>query len=133
MRPEAVAAMVEVLERVPGNPSGRHRWAREARRLLDDARDQVAAFVGARPGEVVFTSGGTEADNLAVSGAARGGGGRPLCLATDHPAVIEPVLMASGVVLPVRSSGLVDLDAVPAALEATPAGIVSVALVNNEV
>ncbi len=68
VRPEVAAAVVEVLEAVPGNPSGSHRWAREARRRLDDARDTVAALVGAEPGEVVFTSGGTEADNLAIVG-----------------------------------------------------------------
>ena len=55
------------------NPSGAHRMARDARRAIDDARDVVAELIGARPGEVVFTSGGTEADNLAVFGAGRAG------------------------------------------------------------
>src|SRR4051812_38190939 len=96
MRPEAVAAMVDVLERVPGNPSGQHRWARDARRLLDDARDAVADALGARPGEIVFTSGGTEADNLAVIGTVAAMGGRPACLDSDHKAVIEPVLACGG-------------------------------------
>ena len=60
--------MLPWLTTEPGNPSGSHRAARQARRAIDDARDAVAALAGARPGEVIFTSGGTEADNLAVFG-----------------------------------------------------------------
>lgn len=137
MRPEAVAAMVQVLERVPGNPSGQHRWARDARRLLDDARDLVADVVGCEPGDVVFTSGGTEADNLAIAGsvAAHGGARRPMCLATDHHAVLDPVEAAGGVLLPVDNHGLLAVDVLAAALTrsaAEPPAVVSMALVNNE-
>lgn len=76
MRPEALAAIGEVLggpdaDVAFGNPSGSHRHARRARRLLDDARDRIANALGCAPGEVVFTSGGTEADNLAVTGSLR--------------------------------------------------------------
>ena len=110
MRPEARAALVDVLERVPGNPSGQHRFAREARRLLDDARDVVAEHLGARPGEIVFTSGGTEADNLAITGSGVATGGRPICLATDHHAVLHPVLAAGGETVAVDRFGVVDLD-----------------------
>ncbi|HBL07507.1 MAG TPA: cysteine desulfurase NifS, partial [Acidimicrobiaceae bacterium] len=67
-RPEVVEAMLPWLTDHPGNPSGAHRLARDARRAIDDARDAVAALVGSDPGGVVFTSGGTEADNLAVDG-----------------------------------------------------------------
>ena len=70
MRPEAVDAMLPFFDQRFANPSGAHRMARDARRAIDDARDVFAALIGARPGEVVFTSGGTESDNLAVFGAA---------------------------------------------------------------
>ncbi|MCU1356680.1 MAG: putative cysteine desulfurase, partial [Acidimicrobiales bacterium] len=151
MRPEAHAAMVEVLERAPGNPSGQHRVAREARRLLDDARDVVADVLGARPGEIVFTSGGTEADNLAITGSVSATGGRPICLATDHHAVLHPVLAAGGETVAVDRLGVVDLDdlarRVGRAGDADGSGdgdradrgagpvpcVVSLALANNEV
>ncbi|MCU1357767.1 MAG: putative cysteine desulfurase, partial [Acidimicrobiales bacterium] len=76
---------------------------------LDDARDQVAEFVGCEPGEVVFTSGGTEADNLAITGVVAATGGRPICLATDHHAVTAPVLAAGGALISVEPTGIVDL------------------------
>jgi cysteine desulfurase len=134
MRPEAVAAMVDALERVAGNPSGQHRWAREARRALDDARDRVAEAVGARPSEIVFTSGGTEADNLAITGTVAASGGRPLCLATDHHAAIEPVRAAGGSLLGHGGRVRVDPDRLAAALDASPdTTVVSLAAVNNEV
>ena len=68
MRPEAVEAMLPFLTESYGNPSGAHRMARDARRAIDDARDTMAELLGCEPGEIVFTSGGTEADNLAVLG-----------------------------------------------------------------
>ena len=68
LRPAVLEAMLPWLTTEPGNPSGSHGAARRARRAIDDARDAVAALAGARPGEVIFTSGGTEADNLAVFG-----------------------------------------------------------------
>jgi len=90
-RPEVVEAMLPWLSEHPGNPSGSHAVARAARRAIDDARDLVAALVGAQPGEVVFTSGGTEADNLAVDGVVRSTGCLPACSAVEHPAVLAPV------------------------------------------
>ena len=98
-RSEVVAAMVPWLADHPGNPSGSHAVARAARRAVDDARDRVAALVGATAGEVVFTSGGTEADNLAVDGVVRATGGLPVCSAVEHPAVLAPVREAGGVVV----------------------------------
>src|SRR3954454_21714053 len=68
LRPGVLEAMLPWLTTEPGNPSGSHRAARQARRAIDDARDAVAALAGARPGEVIFTSGGTEPDTLAVFG-----------------------------------------------------------------
>lgn len=135
MRPEAVAAMAPLLGDVFGNPSGSHRWAREARRRLDDARDQVAEILGARPGEIVFTSGGTEADNLAVTGVLGASGGRAVCSAVEHHAVLEPVLASGGATVAVDAAGRVDLDALSATLlsHGPPVSLVSVMLANNEV
>ena len=67
-RDEVVAAMEQWQHGVVGNPSGAHRAAREARKAVEDARDEVAAFLGAKPGNVIFTGGGTEACPLAVAG-----------------------------------------------------------------
>ncbi|QXC63122.1 cysteine desulfurase [Aquihabitans sp. G128] len=135
MRPEAVAAVAPLQGEVFGNPSGSHRWAREARRRLDDARDVVAEAVGARPSEVVFTSGGTEADNLAIAGVLAAAGGRALCSATEHHAVLEPVRAAGGRTVAVDPLGRVDFGALEAELAepgAAPVAVVSALLANNE-
>ncbi len=125
-----------------GNPSGAHRAARTARRALDDARDVLAAFLGCRPGDVVFTSGGTEADNLAVVGGWRAASalGRPgvVTSAVEHHAVLDPAVAVGATVVGVDRDGVVDLAALAAALDpanpANPAvGLVSVMTVNNEV
>ncbi len=127
MRPAALAAMVEHLEQHHGNPSGAHRVARQARAALEDARDRVAAVLGCSPHGIVFTSGGTEADNLAIVGlSARHG--RPGCPATEHHAVLDPVVHLGGEVLPVGRDGHLDLDA----LADTDLGVVSAMAVNNE-
>lgn len=134
LRPEAVAAMAPLLGEVFGNPSGSHRRAREARRLLDDARDVVADVVGARPGEVVFTSGGTEADNLAVAGVAEASAGRVVCSATEHHAVLAPVAARRGDLLVVGADGRVDLAALAQELSADRSvSLLSVMTANNEV
>ena len=133
MRPVAVAAMAEVMTGPFGNPSGSHRWARQARRLLDDARDVVADAVGAQPAEVVFTSGGTEADNLAVLGAVGARGGRALCSAVEHRAVLEPVRASGGETVAVDHQGRLDLPALAEALDGTsPVSVVSAMVANNE-
>src|SRR6202046_5053888 len=67
MLPEAVAAMTAELSQL-GNPSSLHNWGRRARRVVEESREIIADAYGARPSEVIFTSGGTEADNLAVKG-----------------------------------------------------------------
>lgn len=116
-----------------GNPSGSHRLARAARRALDDARDVMAEVLGCEPGEVVFTSGGTEADNQAITGMLAGRpGARAVCSAAEHNAVLTPVERAGGRVVAVDPTGRVDLDALAAALDPTVA-VVSVMLANNEV
>ncbi|MED5396813.1 MAG: cysteine desulfurase family protein [Actinomycetota bacterium] len=132
-RSEVVEAMVPWLADHPGNPSGSHAVARAARRAVDDARDQVAALVGATAGEVVFTSGGTEADNLAVDGVVRATGGLPVCSAVEHPAVLTPVREAGGLVVPTDDGGRIDLDALAATLTGVDGiRLVSVMAANNE-
>ena len=92
MRPEAVEAMLPFLTERFANPSGSHRFARDARRAVDEARDVVADVLGCRPGEVVFTGGGTEADNAGDRSARVGRrGGRAVCPAVEHHAVLHAV------------------------------------------
>lgn len=134
VRQVAIEAMSSMLTTDFGNPSGAHRLARSANRALDDAREIMAAALGVHPGDVVFTSGGTEADNLAIAGVIGDRDGLPLCPATEHHAVLEPVEYRGGLVAPVESDGTVDLDALAGLLaEAVePVTLVSVMLVNNE-
>ena len=129
MRPEAVEAMLPFLTERFGNPSGSHRLARDARRAIDEARDRVTEIIGCRPGEVVFTSGGTESDNAAIAGAV---GGRRICPAAEHHAVLHAVERHGGTVVAVDECGRVDLDALGTALGPDVA-VVSVMAVNNEV
>jgi cysteine desulfurase len=129
MRPEAVEVMVAFLSDRFGNPSGSHRIARDARRAIDEARDQVAGVIGCRPGEVVFTGGGTESDNAAITGAV---GGRRVCPAAEHHAVLHAVERHGGTVVPVDEFARVDIDALADALGPDVA-TVSVMAVNNEV
>lgn len=132
LRPDAADVLDRLSRILWGNPSGAHALARLARDHLDDARARVAAVVGCQPGEVVFTSGGTEADNLALRGTLAAAGGRVVCAATEHHAVLDPVVAAGGTVVPVDRRGVVDLDALADALD-DRVTLVSVALVNNEV
>ncbi len=134
VRPEAVEAMLPILSDNFGNPSGAHRLARAANRVLDEAREQLAGALGCKPGEIVFTAGGTEADNLAITGTVSSLGGRPACSAIEHHAVLDPVDYHDGIVLPVSSAGVVDLDALAAivAEHGESLSIVSVMLANNE-
>ena len=139
MRPEAVAAMEPYLSGCFANPSGIHGAARAAKTALESAREVVAAALGAQPGEVVFTAGGTEADNLAVEGAARAADRRDgvVITAFEHKGVLAAAdrLAAEGFAVrrvAVGGDGIVDLDALDAALDARTA-VVSVMLVNNEV
>ena len=131
LRPEVFEAMAAVWGQGLGNPSGAHRLARAGRRVLDDARDDIAAVVGCRPGDVVFTSGGTEADNLAVLGLADGPGSA-VCPAAEHHAVLAAVEAVGGTVVAVCPDATVDLDALADALD-DRVRVVSVMLANNEV
>jgi len=137
MRAEAIEAMTPYLDNMYANPSGSHRFAREARKALDEARDLVAATLGCKPGEVVFTSGGTEGDNHAILGAVRRLGGVAVCPAAEHHAVLHCVEHVNGVVVRVNNVGTVDLQDLQRVLEAAtdeqPITVVSVMAVNNEV
>src|SRR5438445_917034 len=132
MRPEAVAAMLPFLTDQFGNPSGSHAWSRAARQAIEEARDVVAACLGARPGEVVFTGSGTEADNLALFGVHAVRGGTVVCTAVEHHAVLHSVRALGGRVTPVDGGGTVDLGVLSDALDDT-VSVVSVMLANNEV
>ncbi len=146
MLPEAAEAMTALLGQV-GNPSSLHASGRAARRLVEESRETVAAALGARPSEVLFTAGGTESDNLAVKGlywqrrsedpARR----RILASAVEHHAVMDAALWLAaheGAVvewLPVDAAGRVQPESLEAALASDPASValVSVMWANNEV
>jgi cysteine desulfurase len=132
MRAEAVEAMRPFLQDRFANPSGAHAAARDARRAVDEARDLAAESLGCQPGEVVFTSGGTEADNHAVLGAVRRHGGVAVATAVEHHAVLHPVEHVGGRLAAVDERGRVDLDALAAVLD-EDVTVVSVMLANNEV
>lgn len=135
LRPVAARVWAEVSGLV-GNPSSTHASGRRARARLEDAREELASAVGAHPTEVMFTSGGTEADNLAVLGlAGHAGADRPRVAASavEHPAVGEAVTSLGGRRawwLGVDGDGLVTPSAL-AGLDAS-VGVVSVQAVNNE-
>jgi cysteine desulfurase len=131
VRSVAIETMTKLLADGLGNPSGAHRLARAATRVLDDARENMADALGAQPGEVVFTAGGTEADNLALFGVLEASGGVAVCSAIEHHAVIDPVEHRGGRVVAVNPDGQIDLEALAEALGAD-VSIVSVMLANNE-
>lgn len=137
--PRVLEAMVPVLAEAYGNPSSGHRLGREARAMLERARAQVAACLGAATDEIVFTSGGSESDNWAVVGVVEArGGGHVVTTAVEHPAVLEPLraLERGGrirlTVVGVDRCGRVDPEEVEHALSADTI-LVSVMLANNEV
>ena len=132
MRREAIEAMLPHLATGYANPSGSHRFARQARAALDEAREVISAVIGCAPGEVVFTAGGTEADNTAILGAVARHGGTAVCSAAEHHAVLHAVEHVGGRVLPTDELGRVDLDALAAAVDGD-VSVVSVMAVNNEV
>ena len=141
MLPEAVAALTAQLS-FTGNPSSLHASGRHARRVVEESRERIAAAINCRPGEVVFTSGGTEADNLALKGLYWSRGRRRiLASAIEHHAVLDPLHWlgeeegAEVTLLPVNGLGRLDLDALRAAVAEHPEdiGLISVMWANNEV
>jgi cysteine desulfurase len=146
MLPAAIAAMTEELGQV-GNPSSLHNAGRRARRVVEESREQIAEAVGARPSEVIFTSGGTEADNLAVKGlylarrAADPARRRVLATAVEHHAVLDSAgwlashEQAEAVWLPVDATALLRPEVLMDAIVADPdsVALATVMWANNEV
>lgn len=136
LRPEAKVAMAAAWE-FAGNPSSVHNEGRQARRLVEDARAAVAAAVGARPQDVVFSSGGTEANAFALGPGLRRGAGEPvqrlLVSAIEHASVLSGGRFPPDTIrtIKVTASGLIDLDHLRELLNGPPA-LVSVMLANNE-
>ena len=142
VRPEVLDAMLPFLtEAAFGNPSSAHRFGRAARAGMEQAKRQIANAVGAEPNQVVFTSGGTEADNLAIIGSALAARdhGRPMLVAvsaTEHKAVLAAAhavqhLGGEEVILPVNRQGILELEELEKVLARSPAAV-SVMWVNNE-
>lgn len=129
LRPEALDAMLPWFAEHHANPTASHRAGRRARQALDDARAVLAEATGFARGDVVFTGGGTESDNLAIG---RGHvPGRVVVSAIEHPAVLEPAVRQDAEVVSVDGNGVVSPEAVAAAC--TPnTEVVSVMTVNNE-
>lgn len=140
VRPEVIEAMLPYLRTHFGNPSSVHRAGRRAKQGLEEAREQVAALIRARAAEVVFTSGGTESNNLALWGAVRAVERREkhiVTTAVEHSSVLETVRSLAGqgcavTVLPVDGDGRVHAEDLFAALRPETA-LVSIGLANNEI
>jgi cysteine desulfurase len=128
LRPEAQAAVTAALD-VTGNPSSVHGAGRAARRLIEEARDKVVALVGVTARDVVFTSGGTEANMLALSPAL---GAELLVSAIEHPSVRSGGRFAAAEDIAVTAAGVVDLAALERQLAVRARPLVSVMLANNE-
>jgi cysteine desulfurase len=141
MRPEAIEALTAQLSAV-GNPSSLHASGRSARRVVEESRERIAQALGCRPTEVVFTSGGTESDNLALKGLYWSRQRRRvLATAVEHHAVLDPLHWladhegAELTLLPVDEDCRLDVAALAAAIAVDPesVGLVSVMWANNEV
>src|SRR5450631_2984524 len=139
--PSVREAMLPFLGEVWGNPSSVHHVGRKARALLDDARDRAAKFLGAKPSEIIFTSGGTEANNLAIFGTARAlkpKGKHLITSAIEHHAVLqcfdylEKHEGFSVTRLPVNSAGRVSVDDLKQAIRADTV-LASIMAANNEI
>jgi cysteine desulfurase len=137
LRPEARAAMAQAWD-MSGNPSSVHAEGREARRLVEDARAIIAGAIGAQLQNVIFTSGGTEANSLALAPGLRRGAGLPaqrvLVSAIEHASVLAGGRFAADTIqtIGVTRSGILDLDRLRALLAGGPPALVSVMLANNE-
>jgi cysteine desulfurase len=149
VHPEVLEAMLPYLTDRFGNPSSHHTVGESAARALDDARRRVAAVVGMRPGDIVFTSGGTEANNLALKGLAigaalrRGGPVHVVTTAVEHESILascdylERVHGFPVTRMPVSATGRVEADALAQAIRADldgpPTALVSFGYANNEI
>ncbi|MCD6415901.1 MAG: cysteine desulfurase NifS [Planctomycetes bacterium] len=136
--PEIIEAMMPFFEKLWGNPSSMHTFGGQVKKHVEQAREQVAALIGAEPSEIIFTSCGSESDNMALRGAADAAGGWPHIITTrvEHPAVLTPCryLEKQGyrlTELEVDSLGRLDLDPLKTGLRDS-AAIVSIMWANNE-
>ena len=135
--PRVLEVMLPFLQNQHGNPTSRHAFGRTARQAIDQAREQVAAAVGAHPSQVVFTSGGTEANNFAIQGiCAAQAPGRIAVSVIEHPAVLKPAEALQGRGWKLASVaadplGRLDLDSLQATLQ-QPTTLLSVMAANNE-
>ncbi|MBI3971172.1 MAG: cysteine desulfurase NifS [Chloroflexi bacterium] len=140
VRPEVIEAMAPYWSQQAGNPSSIYQWARDARRAVDEARERIAAILGARPPEIVFTSGGTESDNAAIKGVAfarRARGNHIITTQIEHHAVLHACewleqFAFETTYLPVDRYGLVDPQTV-AEVITDKTILISVMYANNEV
>jgi len=140
MKEEVLEAMLPYLKGHFGNPSSIHAFGRESRKGLDEARRKVAASLGAQPEEIIFTSGGTESDNLAIQGAARAlenKGRHIITSAIEHHAVLDTVMHLGKngfdvTILPVDQYGMVDPQDLQKAITADTI-LVSIMTANNEI
>jgi len=140
VRPEVLEAMLPYLNTHFGNPSSVHWAGRRAKRGLEEGREQVAALLNARPAEVLFTSGGTESNNLALRGALRAAGGKGTHVVTtaiEHSSILEPLRMLAGegftvTTLPVDHEGRVRAEDLAAGMRPETV-LVSVGLANHEI
>lgn len=140
MAPEVIEAMAAAFVEIFGNASSLHQPGLSARAALEEARERVAGLIGAEAGEVYFTSGGTESDNLAIRGAAlanRDRGKHIITTTIEHPAVLEPckALEKEGfevTYLPVTREGLVEVEALEAAIRKDTI-LISIMHANNEI
>jgi cysteine desulfurase len=127
MKPAVSKAILEAMER-HGNPSSVHRYGRIARRYVEEARLAVSALAGVKPAQVIFTSGGTEANNMALRGVKAAS---IIVSAIEHDAVLATVPEA--IKIPVAENGVIDCYAAEKIIKSAPAGsLISVMLVNNE-
>ena len=140
LRPEVLEAMLPYLQTHFGNPSSIHRAGRRAKQGLETAREQIAALIHCRPSEILFTSGGTESNNLALGGvlrSARARGSHVVTTAIEHSSILEPLqaLGPDGVdatLLPVNDEGRVEAGSFAAAIRSDTV-LVSIGLANHEI
>ncbi|MFD2206165.1 cysteine desulfurase family protein [Kiloniella antarctica] len=127
VRPEVIEAVTSALKQT-GNPSSIHEYGRAARRLVEDARAEIATLVGSKPARVVFTSGGTEANNLVLKGSGRN---RILVSSIEHPSVLQ--VCEGALQIPVDENGNLQLAALEKLLDEDGENtLVSVMMANNE-
>ncbi|MBM7645864.1 cysteine desulfurase [Scopulibacillus daqui] len=140
IHPDVVSAMVEVYQNAFGNPSSIHQYGRAARKYLDNARETVSRMIGSKPNEIVFTSGGTESDNMAVLGAAfarKDHGKHIITTKIEHHAVLNACRYLESVgfdvtYLDVNQNGMIDLSQLERALRKDTI-LVTIMYANNEV